>query len=182
VDITSLTSASFLLTRARILHDFTQDCVYYLATPYSNYPGGVGAGLRLATWATAGLAHGGYTSVSPILQFHGAQQLFPRLSGEWEHWADHNHRLISALPALIFLDIGTPTYYSIGMAHEYQAFKRLGKPIFVWLPGEKGDCPVISLAPSDYDPWSQLPPEPTLDSGKTALEQLANDLKKGLQK
>lgn len=151
MDISDFGVTSFYLENSRATTELPKELVYYVATPYSNFPGGPGAAMRIAVWASAGLLRGGYTCVSPIAAWHSAHQSMPIGNGRWSDFEAHNLRLVRRLDALIFVMLRDASLYSVGMKAEFHAFADSGKPVYVWEPY----AALLTQVGASWDPWEE---------------------------
>jgi hypothetical protein len=107
---------------------------WYLATPYSKYPGGIEAAFHLAAENTAHLIRAGVPIYSPIAHTHpiaihgGIDPLNHSI------WLPADAPLMEAASGLIVLTAET-WEASYGISVEIAAFKAAGKPIFFMVPG-----------------------------------------------
>jgi hypothetical protein len=108
---------------------------FYLATPYSKYPGGVEAAYRLACEQTALLLAARIPTFSPIAHTHGVAihgNLDPL---DHSIWMDADYPMMDAAMGLIFLKAES-WEQSVGMNIELNRFIDAAKPIFNMTPGE----------------------------------------------
>jgi hypothetical protein len=145
-DLWELIPADFHL---ELSEEFDTSVIHYLATPYSQYPGGPGAAYRFAALAQCGMLNIGITCISPILNYHSAEALSVSRDGGWDKYAVHDMRLLLACHSLIFVDIGMVSYTSAGMRAEYDHMRRLARPIWLWEPKAKS----LRLCPISFNPW-----------------------------
>lgn len=107
---------------------------WYLATPYSKYPGGLEAAFVLACKATADLIRAGVRVYSPIAHTHPVA-----LHGEidpYDHgiWLPADQPFMDAAKGVIVLRAET-WEQSYGIKCEIAAFEAAGKPVIYMDPG-----------------------------------------------
>lgn len=107
---------------------------WYLATPYSKYPGGLDEAFKLACRAAADLVRAGVKFYSPIahthpVAIHGGIDPYAH-----DIWLPADEPFMHAACGLIVLMAdGWATSYGIGQ--EMRAFEAAGKPIYFMEPG-----------------------------------------------
>lgn len=107
---------------------------YYLATPYSKYPGGIDEAYKLACRATALLILAKVPVYSPIAHTHGVA--IHGVIDPLDHsvWLPADEPLMHAAKGLIVLRAdGWSQSYGVG--EEIKAFIAAGKPIHFMDPG-----------------------------------------------
>ena len=107
---------------------------WYLATPYSKYPGGIEEAFRLACRATADLIRAGIRAYSPIAHTHPVA-----IHGgidPYDHriWLTADEPFMHAACGLIVLKAES-WELSYGISEESKAFEKAGKPIVYMEPG-----------------------------------------------
>ena len=101
--------------------------LYYLATPYTNYPGGVDAAARDAARVASILAWRGWHILSPITHSHTFE--IPGISPrDPDFWIRYNLPFMEKCDALIVAKM-RGWQKSKGVAHEIGYFGRAGKPV-----------------------------------------------------
>lgn len=125
--------------------------VWYLATEYSRFPGGIEAAFRMACAQTARLMRAGVPVFSPIAHTHGVAVhggIDPLDVDTWlKADAPHMH---AARGCIVYR---SPTWQtSRGVAHEIDYFKAALKPV-VYLDPEPADLPA-ALKNAAYE-WSR---------------------------
>lgn len=107
---------------------------WYLATPYSKYPGGIEEAFKVACRAAADLILAGVKVYSPIAHTHPIA-----IHGEidpYAHdiWLPADEPFMDAAHGLIVLRADTwEKSYGIGV--EIEHFKKLGRPVIYMDPG-----------------------------------------------
>jgi len=111
------------------------DTYYYLATPYSKYPGGIDWAYRLACEQAAWLIKQGVPVFSPIAHSHGIADHGGINPFDHGVWLPADKPMMAAASALIV--VKAPGWKeSLGIAYEIKEFKSEGKPIWWMLPRE----------------------------------------------
>ena len=106
--------------------------VWYLATPYTNYPDGHEAAAELAAQAAADCFVAGVSVFSPIAHTHAIEQ-FAKLGPNHEPWIELNSWAMWAAVGLIV--VTAPGWReSRGIKHEMEFFLELKKPTVMTLP------------------------------------------------
>lgn len=101
---------------------------WYLATPYTKFPGGIDAAFKMAAHAAARCVRYGLPIFSPIAHTHpiaiegGIDPL------DLETWLRVDQPFIEAAAGLIVYQ-ADGWESSKGIAHEIEAFQRAGKPV-----------------------------------------------------
>jgi hypothetical protein len=113
---------------------------YYLATPYSKYPGGLEEAFKLACRATADLIRAGIRVYSPIAHTHPVA-----IHGEIDPY-DHGIWLPADAPfmhhACGMIVLRAESWEkSYGIKCEIEEFTKAGKPIIYMDPGILPDMP-----------------------------------------
>ena len=105
---------------------------YYVATPYSKFPGGIFEAYREACRQTAVLIRAGVPAFSPIAHTHGVAIEGNIDPMSHDIWLPADAPMMEAAGGLIVCMMeGWDTSY--GIAHEIEAFKAAGKPIvYMW--------------------------------------------------
>jgi hypothetical protein len=107
---------------------------WYLATPYSKYPGGLEEAYRLACKQTAILIKAGVSVFSPIAHSHG-----PAVHGEitlLDHdiWLPFDQAFMDSAKGMIYLKAESHAD-SYGMSHELDYFISSRKQVVYMEPG-----------------------------------------------
>jgi len=108
---------------------------WYLATPYSKYPGGLDAAFRLACEETARLIKADVPVYSPIAHSHPVAVAGDMDPLDHSVWLPADKPMMDAASGLIVLE-ADGWRESYGMACEIEAFRAAGKPIVHMTPGE----------------------------------------------
>lgn len=108
---------------------------YYLATPYSKFPGGLEEAFKLACRETALLIRAGVRVYSPIAHMHPVA-----IHGEidpLDHaiWLPADEPMMHAAKGLI-VNMAESWGISYGIREEIKAFAAMGKPIIYMTTGE----------------------------------------------
>lgn len=107
---------------------------YYLASPYSKYPGGLDEAYRVACRAAALLIKAGVPVFAPIAHSHGPAMLGGIDPLSHDIWLPADEPMMRAAKGLIVLKAES-WQDSYGMAEEIRAFEEAGKPIVYMEPG-----------------------------------------------
>ena len=108
---------------------------WYLASPYSAYPGGIEEAYRVACAETARLISAGVPTFSPIAHSHGIAVHGDLDPLDHAIWMPADRPMMDAASGCIVLRMpGWDT--SRGVAEEMMAFTRAGKPIRFMTPGQ----------------------------------------------
>lgn len=107
---------------------------YYLATPYSKFPGGIEAAYVAACEQAAVLVRAGVPVFCPIAHTHG-----PAIHGgidplSHEIWLPADAPFMKAACGIIVCKLES-WETSYGVAHEIAAFRNAGKPAYYMEPG-----------------------------------------------
>lgn len=100
---------------------------YYLASPYSKYPGGPEAACADVSVLAARLFKAGVLVFSPIAHTHAIATL-GGLAGHFDQWADFDEAMLLASRGML---IATMAGWreSAGIAAEIKICERIGKPV-----------------------------------------------------
>jgi hypothetical protein len=106
--------------------------MWYLATPYTNFPAGVEAASELACREAGRLLDAGIKVFCPIAHFHAIR----RVIGPRPHafWLDADQPFMDAARGLIVLH-AEGWQDSVGILAEIACFREAGKPIVPMIPG-----------------------------------------------
>jgi Domain of unknown function (DUF1937) len=107
---------------------------WYLASPYSKYPGGTCCAYDLAVENTELLLQAGITVMSPIVHNH-LFNMRARKPYDWDFWWPIDSVYLKASKGLIFL-MAESWHISWGMAAERELALELDKPIIDMKPSE----------------------------------------------
>lgn len=107
---------------------------YYLATPYSRFPGGIDAAFRLACEASGLLLKARVPFYCPIAETHAIAMACGVDPLDHSIWLTHDEPLMEAASGLIVLMADT-WEESYGISVEIAAFRAAGKPILYMEPG-----------------------------------------------
>lgn len=107
---------------------------YYLATPYTKYPGGIEAAFRLACAQSALLVRAGVSAFSPIAHTHSIAIHGNIDPLDLELWLKVDAALIASACGCIMLRAES-WEQSKGMAYERDAFFANGRPVVYMDPG-----------------------------------------------
>ena len=125
------------------MFELDRSMYYYLATPYSKYPGGRCAAFTDAASLTGELLKRGYYVHSPIVHGHPASVQASLDASDHDFWLDLDMRMIDRLDALCVAMM--PSWReSLGVSMEIGYAKTIGKPVF-WLD-------TINLKAMDKEP------------------------------
>lgn len=104
----------------------------YLATPYTRYPLGMEAAADHASIIAAELMLKGVKVFCPIAHSHSIAKVYPELNAH-EFWMSVDRPFMVAAKALI---VATMDGWDVsrGVLEEIDAFKQMGKPIYVFNP------------------------------------------------
>lgn len=111
------------------------DKYWYLATPYSKYPGGLDAAWELACIAAAQLVKAGIRVHSPIASSHPIAVFGGIDKLDHTIWLPADEPFMHQAHGLIVLEAES-WEISFGMAEEIKHFEAAGKPIIRMTPGE----------------------------------------------
>lgn len=107
---------------------------WYLATPYSKYPGGIYSAFRGACQNTALLIRAGVATFSPIAHTHPIAIESGMDPLDHGIWLPLDAPMMDAARGLIVcMMTGWDTSYGVGV--EIEAFKRVRKPVIYMTPG-----------------------------------------------
>lgn len=108
---------------------------YYVATPYTKYPGGTEEAFHEAARQTGRLLKAGVMAFSPIVATHAVAQ-YGGIPHEIDNpmWLRLDEALMRAAAGLIVVMMNG-WEQSVGVAHEIDFFERVGKPIIYMMPG-----------------------------------------------
>src|SRR6185437_10368919 len=120
--------------------------LYYLASPYTLYPGGIEAAYRLACKASAELMRRGLSVFSPIAHTHGIAVHGGIDPKNHEFWLAADGPFMRVCDALIVLK-GEGWQESKGIAREIAAFQKAGKPIWIIGPPDPERRTSLSWVP-----------------------------------
>ena len=120
---------------------------WYLATPYSKYPGGIEEAFREAARQAAILVRAGVPVISPIAHTHPVAIYGFMDPLDHRIWLPVDRPIMNAACGLIVCMM-EGWEESIGIKHETNIFERAGKPVVFMTPGE---------VPNELDP--RKPPE-----------------------
>ena len=102
--------------------------VLYVATPYTNYPGGHNEGWKAAVRVTAALAAAGVSVYSPIVHWHPVATV-GKLGNDPLYWLSVNTRMMNLCSGLLVMQL--PGWSdSMGVHKEIEFFHLNAKPIF----------------------------------------------------
>jgi hypothetical protein len=101
---------------------------YYLATPYSKYPGGIDAAYEMACRAAAECFQEGLLVFSPIAHTHSIAK-FGGMSGGYDFWKRYDDAMMAAAAGLIVVKMNG-WEESTGIAAEIEWFKSRCRPVF----------------------------------------------------
>lgn len=107
---------------------------WYLATPYTKYPDGLGAAHHLACWQTSLLVRAGVSVFSPIAHSHMVAMIGGIDPRNHDVWLPICAPFMTLCRGIIVLQ-ADGWRQSYGMAHETAEFARMGKPQIDMLPG-----------------------------------------------
>ena len=107
---------------------------WYLATPYSKYPGGIDAAYAAAVEQSGILIRAGLIVYSPIVHCHPIFKAGFVGSGDHNTWAAFDLAMITASCGVIVCALDG-WKDSSGIKHEIELCERLGKPLIMMAPG-----------------------------------------------
>lgn len=107
---------------------------YYLATPYSNYPGGHDAAADAADREAGLLIKHGIMAMSPIAHCHRLFKSGYATGGDWETWKKWNQAMILSSRAVIVCKLDG-WQESKGVQAEIDLCKTLDKQVIYMEPG-----------------------------------------------
>lgn len=109
-------------------------CFWYLATPYTRFPGGPQAAYYAALEQTAILVKAGHVVFSPIVHCHPLVESGFLSDGAFEAWEKFDHAMIAASAGVIVCKL--PTWNeSRGIRAEIDICSKIGKPVVFMAPG-----------------------------------------------
>lgn len=112
--------------------------LFYLATPYSKYPGGIDEAFKMACRAAGALLRSGVPVYSPIAHTHPIAIYSEIDPFDHDIWLPFDEAIMShACGILVYRADGWET--SKGISHEIAFFVRAGKPIIEIDEGPLGD-------------------------------------------
>lgn len=119
--------------------------LWYVATPYTKYPGGIGEAFDEACHQSATLVRAGIHVFSPIAHFHPIAILGDLDPLDHGIWIPQNRPFIAAAFGLIVVMMDG-WHESDGVSAEIDAFIAAHKPIIFMGPGIVPEevCPAIS--------------------------------------
>ncbi len=109
--------------------------LFYLATPYTLYPGGLDEACRVACVNAAMLLRAGIAVFSPISHAHPIATLGGIPARDLEFWMMADRPLMAVCGGLIVLK-ADGWGSSKGIRREIGIFRRAGKPVIWMKPGE----------------------------------------------
>ena len=101
---------------------------WYLATPYTGYPGGINEAFKEASRAAATLLKHGIRVYSPIAHTHPIALYGELDPTDHSIWLPADGPLMAAAVGIIIIKMNG-WEKSKGIAHEVNAFKEAGKPV-----------------------------------------------------
>ena len=113
--------------------------LWYLATPYSKYPGGIAGAYELACKQSALLISNGIHVFSPIAHSHGIAMHGELDSLSHELWLAMDRTYMDLCVGCIFL-FAESWEKSYGMAQESFYFEKNEKPVISMIPNLVPDC------------------------------------------
>lgn len=102
--------------------------LYYLATPYTKYPGGIEVAFQHACQVAAGLIKDGYKIYSPIAHTHPIALHGGMDALDHSFWLPFDQAMMNACGALIVAKM-TGWQESSGVKHEIEVFTEQSKPV-----------------------------------------------------
>ncbi len=108
--------------------------LWYVGTPYSDYPGGLDAAFEMACRQTALLIETGTSAYSPIAHTHSIAKYCKVSPTDHEFWVKFDAPFLELAHGLIVV-MAEGWQTSRGLAHEIAAFTEAGKPIIYVTPG-----------------------------------------------
>lgn len=127
---------------------------WYIATPYSKFPGGRELAFEMACEITARLAGHGLRVFSPIAHSHPVSRKMPPSVSNTDHdlWINFDRPMMEAASGLISYEAQSWDV-SRGMRAEIDYFIAAGKPIVSWNP--LSDIPIdkLRVAQSGNSEW-----------------------------
>lgn len=109
---------------------------WYLATPYSQYPGGHAAAFDLAVLAASKLMLTDVPVYSPIMHSHPVAAAGHAPNVAHDFWMQVDRPMMDAASGIIVVQAAS-WETSKGMAEEIAMFGRAGKPIVTWDPNDE---------------------------------------------
>ena len=113
--------------------------LWYLATPYSKYPGGIAGAYELACKQSALLISNGVHVFSPIAHSHGIATHGDLDPLSHELWLAMDRTYMDLCCGCIFL-LADSWQLSYGMEQERAYFEQKNKPVIKMLPNLVPDC------------------------------------------
>lgn len=108
---------------------------FYLATPYSNYPGGREAAYAQALATTARFFRAGIPVYSPIVATHPAAQRADMVSVTHQDWMELDYPMMDAALAVVVVML--PGWKeSKGVQMEIDRCKATGQQVYYFMPGD----------------------------------------------
>lgn len=105
----------------------------YLATPYTNYPGGIDAAFEMAAKTAGIFMKHGFPIFSPIAHSHPVAKFGEIDPLDHEIWMKSDSPMMQAAAGLLVYC--APSWReSRGVAHEIMFFRVMEKPIAFWWP------------------------------------------------
>lgn len=105
------------------------DNFYYLATPYTKYPGGIEIAFQHACHVAAGLLKDGYKAYSPIAHTHPIAIYGGMDPLDHKIWLPFDEAMMRSCNAIIVAKM-SGWADSYGVKHEIETFTKAGKPLF----------------------------------------------------
>ena len=107
---------------------------WYLATPYSEYPGGYEAAAELSAKLAARLLEAGVPVFAPIAHSHPISKHVSVVSNtDHDFWMNVDAPFMEAAHGLVI--VTAPEWEeSRGMRQEIDTFTKAGKPVVYWYP------------------------------------------------
>jgi hypothetical protein len=110
--------------------------LWYVATPYSKYPGGIEEAYKLACRCAAKLILAGIPCISPIAHSHGIAEYGRIDPREHKIWMPADHAIMRVCTGLIVV-MAEGWAESFGVREEIRTFDAAGKPIVRWDPQQE---------------------------------------------
>ena len=107
---------------------------WYLATPYSKYPGGHKAAFELSARVAARLLVVGVPVFAPIAHSHPISEHLTVSNTDHDFWVRVDAPFVKSATGLIVY-MAEGWYESRGVRHEIDMFRAADKPVVFWMPG-----------------------------------------------
>lgn len=106
---------------------------WYMASPYSRFPGGIAEAAKAASCCAAYLLRAGIVAYSPVAHTHSLAVCGGLDPYDHSFWLPADWPLMDGAAGIIVAKLAG-WRESVGVAHEVAVFRTAGKPMFMWTP------------------------------------------------